>query len=293
MDTSATGIREILFASDLSPKSERAFEHARFLAERFRAAVTLYHIVEFPPPAYLRVIRGEAEQVLAGAEQDARRRLERRAVSLTVPHQVVVEREVASGQADVALIELIRRTRPDLTVMATRGRKGFARFFLGSVAQQVVQHAGRPVLCVRKPAHGYGLPYERVLVPTDLSPASRRAFPMAGLLARSFEAEVVALHVWPPSTAKRLVSVPGETPAGAPSDDDVRRFLQPELDGLPLSVDMYVNGAPWYRIVQVAEAEGIDLIVMSTQGHDSVRDEIIGSNAERVLRHAPCPVLVV
>jgi nucleotide-binding universal stress UspA family protein len=219
-------IREILFTSDLSPKSERAFEHARFLAERFRAALTLYHVVEFPPQAYLRAIRGEAQEVLARTEEEARRRLKRRSAGLTIPHQVIVEREASSGQADIA------------------------------------------------------------------SPASRRAFPMASLLARSFEAEIVALHVCPPAIAARLVSVPGNAPAGVPSEDDVRRFLQPELDGLPVSAHVYVNGAPWYRIVQAAETEKIDLVFMSSQGHDSVRDEIIGSNTERVLRHAPCPVLV-
>ena len=285
-------MHDILFATDLSPESERAFEHARFLAERFRASLTLYHVLEFPPRAYLRVVRGEAEEVLARAETDARDRLERRSGNLTTPHQIILEREVSSGQADIALIELIRRTRPDLTVMATRGRKGFGRAFLGSVTQEVVHHAGRPVLCVRKPAHGPGLPYRRVLVPTDLSTASRRAFPLAALLARSFEAQVVALHVCPPSTTARLVSVPGPAPAGVPTEDDVCRFLGPEFDGLPLTAQVYVNGAPWYRVVQVAEDEKIDLVVMSSQGHDSVRDEIIGSNTERVLRHAHCPVLV-
>lgn len=291
-ETAEATIREILFASDLTPKSEHAFEHARVLAERFRAALTLYHVVELPPQAYVRVLRGEAEEVLARAEEEARHRLERRSAGLATAHQVIVEREVFYGQADIALIELIRRMRPDLTVMATHGRKGFARFFIGSVVQEVVQHAGRPVLCVRKPAHGYGLPYGRVLVPTDLSQSSRRAFPLAALFARAFEAQVIALHVCPPSTAARVVSMPGPTPAGAPTEDDVLRFLQPEFEGRPVTAQVYVKGAPWYRVVQVAETEKADLVVMASQGHDSVRDEIIGSNTERVLRHAPCPVLV-
>jgi len=285
-------IQEILFASDLSPESERAFEHARFLAERFRAAVTLYHVVEAPPREYLRLLRGQADDVFAPLEAEARGRLERRASALTVPHQVVVEREAAAGLVDVALIELIRRSRPDLTVMATRARKGFTAAFLGSVAQQVVQHARRPVLCVRRPPRDRGLPYRRILVPTDLSPASRRAFPLAALLGRSLEAQVIALHVCPPSTMARLVGVPGPAPAGVPTEDEVLRFLQPELEGVTSSAQVYVNGAPWNRIVQAAEQEEADLIVMSTQGHDSVRDEVIGSNTERVLRHAACSVLV-
>jgi nucleotide-binding universal stress UspA family protein len=193
---------------------------------------------------------------------------------------------------DLALLEMIHNTRPDLTVMATRGRKGFSSYFLGSVTQQVVQHAGRPVLCVRKGEQGGPLPYRRLLVPTDLSPASRRAFPLAALLARSFEAKVTALHVCPPPPLAILTGVPGKGTPPVPTEEDVRRFLGPELEGLPVEADVYVTGAPWYRIVQTAEESRADLIVMSTQGHDSVRDGILGSNTERVLRHAPCSVLV-
>jgi nucleotide-binding universal stress UspA family protein len=284
-------IQEILLPTDLSPESERAFEHARFLAERFRATLTLYHVVEAPPREYLRLLQGQADAVFGPVEEEARRRLERRASVLTVPHHVVVEREAAAGLVDVALIELVRRSRPDLTVMAARVRKGFASFFLGSVTQQVVQHAKRPVLCVRRPPRDHGLPYRRILVPTDLSDASRRAFALAALMARSFEAAVIGLHVCTPPAAAAAV-IPGPVPPGVPTEEEVRRFFRPEMDGVELSAQVYVSGAPWNRIAKVAGEEEVDLIVMSTQGHDSIRDEIIGSNTERVLRHAPCSVLV-
>jgi nucleotide-binding universal stress UspA family protein len=283
-------IEEILLATDLSPESERAFEHARFLAERFRATLTLYHVVEAPPREYLRLLQGQADEVFGPVEEAARRRLEQRSSVLTVPHHVVVEREAAAGLVDVALIELVRRSRPDLTVMAARVRKGFASFFLGSVTQQVVQHAKRPVLCVRRPPRSHGLPYRRILVPTDLSDASRRAFALAALLARSMEAPVIGLHVCTPPAATAVI--PGPVPPGVPTQEEVRRFFQPEMEGVELSAEVYVSGAPWNRIAKVAEEKEADLIVMSTQGHDSIRDEIIGSNTERVLRHAPCSVLV-
>jgi nucleotide-binding universal stress UspA family protein len=285
-------IRDILFASDFSAESDRAFEHARFLADRFRASLTLYHVVEAPSRALLRVMAATGGQIVDRAEEDSRRCLERRAEGLTVPFRVVVERESAPGLVDQALVQLIRRTRPDLTIMAVRGRKGLSRFFLGSVTEQVVHHAGRPVLCVRKARSGRSLPYRRILVPTDLSAASRRAFSLAGLMARTLAAKVVALHVCPPSTRAALVRVPGPAPADAPTEEQVRRFVQPELEGVKVTAQVYVTGAPWDRIVKVAEEERSDLVVMATQGHDSVRDGIIGSNTERVLRHAPCPVLV-
>ena len=79
--------------------------------------------------------------------------------------------------------------------MATHGRDGLAHLFLGSVTEMAIQHGRSPVLCVREPAHGVALPYRRILVPTDLSEASRRAFPLAAQLARAFDAEVVGVHV--------------------------------------------------------------------------------------------------
>jgi nucleotide-binding universal stress UspA family protein len=111
-------------------------------------------------------------------------------------------------------------------------------------------------------------------------------------MARSFEAEVAALHVAPPPPLAVLTGMPHSDAARIQSEADVRRFLCPELEAVPVEARVYATGSPWYRIVQEAEERRTDLIVMSTQGHDSVRDGLVGSNTDRVLRHAPCSVLV-
>jgi nucleotide-binding universal stress UspA family protein len=285
-----TEIRTILFASDLSPESDRTFAHATFLAERFGARLTLYHALEMQgmhAPG-----QGTDPASLTRWEKTVRQQLGRRASKLTVEHEIVVQGGLVGGHVlvDLALLDVIHRTRPDLTVMATQGRKGFARFFLGSVTEQVVQHARRPVLCVRKATHDPALPYRRIVVPTDFSAASRRAFSVAALLARSFEARVTALHVCAAQTQGTL-GVPAALPT-ALTEEDVRRFLQPEFSDVRVDARVCAAGAPWHRIVKTAEEEEADLVVMSTQGLDSLSDTIIGSNAERVLRHASCPVLV-
>jgi nucleotide-binding universal stress UspA family protein len=288
-----TELRTILFATDLSPESDTAFEHARFLAERFEARLTIYHGLELPRTEYAGWI-DPADDRLGRWERRVREQLSARAAIVKVPHEILVEGPLPGGHflVDLALLEVIHKTRPDLTVMATRGRTGFASFFLGSVTEQVAQHARRPVLCVRKSGHGVVLPYERILVPTDLSLASRRAFPLAALLARKLGATVVALHVLRPPTVAALVGVPGAAAVAVTGEGELRRFLQPDFDGVAVEAHVYPAGAPWDRIVTSAAGEKADLVVMATQGHDSVRDGIIGSNAERVLRHAPCPVLV-
>jgi nucleotide-binding universal stress UspA family protein len=286
-------IQTILLASDLSPESDFAFEHARFLAERFRARLTLFHALEMPPDYYRERVDAQDDRRGRWAAK-VRQELCHRARALKVPYEVVVDEGHVGGHvlADLAVLAAIERMQPDLTVMAVRSRKGFASWFVGSVTQQVVQHAGRPVLCVRRSRHGGTLPYRRLLVPTDLSAASRRAFPLAALMARSFEASVSVVHVSPPPPMAVLSGVPGSDSAPVPTAAEVRRFLSPELEAVPLEPSVYLTGAPWYRIVQAAEEDKADLIVMSTQGHDSVRDGIVGSNTDRVLRHAPCSVLV-
>jgi nucleotide-binding universal stress UspA family protein len=278
-------IHEILCPTDLSPESDRAFDHARFLAEHFGARLSVCHVVELPS---LEGAAGVAEEVWRRAENAARLHINRRVDELKVPHEVVLERGTSAHRT---LVTHIDRTRPDLTVMATHGRDGLAHLFLGSVTEMVLQHACCPVLCVRATEHGSALSYRRLLVPTDLSQASRRAFPLAALLARQFDAEVLAVHVTQPPHPASLSGIP-EIVETLPTEDDVRGFVAPDLDGVRLGLRLK-SGSPWDRIIETARAETADLIVMSTHGRDSLTDRILGSHTERVVRHAPCPVLVV
>lgn len=273
-------MRELLFPSDMSPESERAFEHARFLAEHFAARLTLYHGVEIPDPIYVHWGFNRSHEIWLHLEQAARERLSRKAETLHVSHKVVVER-VCTAQR--SLLDFIRQTQPDLIVMATHGRAGLSHLLLGSVTECVFQHAFRPVLCVREPEHGGALPYRRILVPTDLSLASRLVFPIAARFARQFGAEILAVHVVGPGSS----GPPRETP----SESLLWKFFERDFAGLGVTAQVH-HGPVWQRIVETAKLEKADLIVMSTRGHDSLADRMMGSNTERVVRRAPCPVLV-
>lgn len=101
-----------------------------------------------------------------------------------------------------------------------------------------------------------------------------------------------ALHVSPAPPLGVLTGLRGSGAPPAPTEHDVRRFLCPEFGSVAAEARVHTTGAPWYRIVQAAEDDTSDSIVMATQGNDSVRDGIVGSNTDRVLRHAPCSVLV-
>jgi len=281
---SAVAIRDVLCLTDLSPRSDFALDHARRLAERFQAELTVYHAVERFEGAYPDVTFGIGRELTEAAEKRAVSTLGAAVQGIGTRTEVKVE-PVASA-AD-AVLEMALGRRADLTVMATHGRRGLRHMLLGSMTEEVIQHARSPVLCLREPAP---TAYRRILVPTDLSLASRLAFPMAAFLARSFGAEVIGLHAAPPASVATLSGIP-ERRAPVPSEAALWDFFRSDFTGLPVTAHVYTEVA-WDCIVRTAKVEGADLIVMATRGHDSVSDRIVGSTTERTLRHAPGPVLV-
>ena len=276
---SAPVLREIFYPTDLSPESSPAFDHARLLSHQFGARVSLYHALAQPDPEYA---SGPFFEKLAEyrAEETAAAKEKLRLATRSFPpgSAFTVEPVVSPARA---LIGWIRLHRPDLVVMATHGRGGLSHLLLGSVTEQVIQHARRPVLCVRHSADHGQLPYRALLVPTDLSPGSRAAFPYAALLARAFGARVLVLHVAPPNAEPAPISEPA-----------LWHSVRDAFAGVEMAVRID-QGRAWEQIVGQADADGADLVVMACQGADAVGERLLGSNAERVVRHAFCPVLVV
>jgi nucleotide-binding universal stress UspA family protein len=138
---------------------------------------------------------------------------------------------------------------------------------------------------------------ERILVPMDFSPASMEALNYAVSLAKAFRAAIHLVHVYPPDEAS---SVPGAGHRLFESAEAIER-LNEELTGihrkhLPAFCpeNCHIRGGrPYEEIVRLACKIDADLIALSTRGHSGLKHLLLGSTAERVIRSAPCPVLVV
>lgn len=273
-----SGLGHILFPTDLSPAAAGALAHAAFLAESLDARLVLYHVAGIPVSEYAAWGAGKEEEVWQRVDAAARRELQRLAEGLRAPCDVVVRHDAPSARVlvDLSVLDQVRRTRPGLVVMPMQSRSGFTRFFVGSVTEEVVRHAAVPVLAVRDGAKHPPSPYRSVVVATDLSAPSRTVFPVAALLARRFGARVTAVHVAGPDAASA-------------DPDGVRAFLRPDFEEAAVRIE---DGPPWRAILHAAEEEGADLVAVARHGADSVSEEILGSTTDRVLRQAPCPVLV-
>jgi nucleotide-binding universal stress UspA family protein len=138
-----------------------------------------------------------------------------------------------------------------------------------------------------------------ILLTTDFSDTSAKAFAAARALAERFGARIVVVHVEDDRVSPLLVeymAVGLESirqrqveNARRQLDEFVSRHLGPEAD-----VDREVSlGVPHAEIVRLATERKVDLIVMATLGRGFISHAMMGSTTERVLRRAPCPVLVV
>jgi universal stress protein A len=138
-----------------------------------------------------------------------------------------------------------------------------------------------------------------ILAPTDFSDYSKKALSDALELAQTFGAKLSLLHVIEPPPYPIEGFVPPTM--GADLLGDLERQASTELaqllpDAQEATIEVtraVAIGAPSQKIVETAEAEHVDLIVMATHGRTGLSHLLIGSVAERVVRTAPCPVLTI
>lgn len=139
----------------------------------------------------------------------------------------------------------------------------------------------------------------RILVPIDFSQHSKKALRYAIPFAEQFKASVDLLYVveptiYPADFSFGQVSFPNV-------EDELRQRGTEELDALIRKEighrvparKVIRTGKAFHEIDEYAREEAIDLIIIATHGHSGVEHVLFGSTAEKVVRHAPCPVLVV
>lgn len=139
---------------------------------------------------------------------------------------------------------------------------------------------------------------KHILHPTDFSDSSNEALKHACYLATQFCADLHLLHVISDSG---LIQPPiaGFLPPGF--YEQRNQFANEELAGLPQKVMNFsgsvvrnvCEGTPFVEIIRYSKENAIDMIVMGTHGYAGLKHLILGSVAENVVRHAPCPVLTV
>ena len=139
--------------------------------------------------------------------------------------------------------------------------------------------------------------YERVLLPLDGSSVAEQALPHAVAQATNFQAELILLKVLEPLAKYHNISLEAAGRAEKATHELAREYLERVAAGVRergvLVRMVTVDGNPHEGIVSCAETEQVDLIVICTRGHSGLTRWLIGSVADRVVRGASVPVLLV
>lgn len=138
--------------------------------------------------------------------------------------------------------------------------------------------------------------FKSILVPVDFSAPSRAAFVYALHMAECFGAEVRLLHVIEDSTSPDFKSFPlslSENALIASATKKLVRFSQSGNHPIAFVFPEVRIGVPWEVIVSVAGKSNADMIILPTHGRSGWKHLLMGSVAEKVIRNAPCPVLVL
>lgn len=293
-------LNHILLARDFSSISDQALRYAADLAQRSEATLhLLYANVLHDDP-----FGDEPATPEVSPEERIRKRLRldpedtpltERYPGLKV--EVDVRRDIAAAPA---ILNYAADADVDLIAMGTHGRRGVRRLLLGSVAEEVVRRAERPVLTVRRDEAEETPTIERILVPIDFSDFSEEALRNACAWARLYDAQLDLLHVVEENLhpAFYVGGVQSIYDVQPDIDEKARKRMREQLEAIDAEAasraQVHVEtGRAARKITQFAERAGSDLVIMSTHGLTGLEHFLLGSVTEKVVRHVAAPVLTV
>jgi nucleotide-binding universal stress UspA family protein len=298
-------IRNILVPIDFSQMSIQALKTGNRLARRFAASIHLAHVrhsnyaADFVAPAPPIVPFS-----FMPYEQDGEESLVKELNALAREHEVssAICHVLSGGPPFDEICRLARTIPADLVVMPTHGRTGLKHVFLGSTAERVVQHSPCPVFVSRQAEReseaGWTFTPHRILVPIDFSDCSRDGLRYAIGFASEFGARIILLHA---TYLGYVYSIEGtalydihalQEAARENAERQMRVFVRRVNFGHVKFETAFTEGSPVLDICAFAKDHDIDLIITSTHGLTGLKHVLIGSVAERVVRHSLCSVLV-
>ncbi len=292
------GLRAVVVPLDGSPFALQALPVALGLATRSNAALHLVQVqtpavppVDFPGAPTFAVAR-ETELAV-----ETERTLQELAARIRPRWKLDVAAAVRFGRPGEAIAAFARETGADMIVLVTHGRGGVSRFWLGSVADELLRMADVPVLAVRPARRGPGLGRERcfrhLLAPLDGSDLAEHALAPALVTARLWKARLALLRVITPQLAiARPAPVTRLDRADlARQKQEAEGYLRGVADrlrgeGVSVTTRVVANADPARGIIRAATTGRADLIAIASHGRGGLGRLLRGSVCDKVLRGA-------
>jgi nucleotide-binding universal stress UspA family protein len=272
--------KNILCPVDLTPNSSEILDWAGCLAEAFNAHVTILHsgFCEIPAIAEASMIP-LYDELVTKQNDNVQRELVRMGDEI-FDGRICWDAAFIDGHPAESILEWVENHRIDLVVMGSHGRRGVARFLMGSVSENVTQHVSCPTLVVRsKPGAPPRL--ERILCPVSMTYLTQEFVGLAYFLASFFKGQLYILNVLDKITKL------GETYR------ELEEWLPEEVRAQSQIFEIMKKGNTAEQIIHWARDHGVDLVVLGAKHRPFLEFTILDSTAVRLIRHSPCSVLLL
>lgn len=277
--------KKVLLPLDGSTEAESPLPYIKDFSNRFNSKV---HILGVGIGSK----RRKVNRLLTDYVQDTASNLSQDGVSAK-PHMLY-------GHAAEQISLFIKENSIDLLVMATHGRSGVTRWWIGSVAESVITEASIPVLLVRskrlKEAEANKTKtFHHILVPLDGSDIGESALQYAEILALKLDATISLLHVIHSFDGLGF-DIPGYdlkvmTKKLNDSGEEYLKKISDRLKNKGIKFSSKISiGNPASTIIEYAQEKKIDLIAMSTHGRSGIARWVLGSVTDKVLRESSLPL---
>jgi nucleotide-binding universal stress UspA family protein len=297
--------RNILFPTDFTPHARSALKYAAAFARAGQGRVVLFSVQTGRVPANLMTL---PEHILQHQENHWLLQMQREVRELLSDplfSGLEVEPVIVAGEPATEIAKAVCHYDIDLVTVVTHGRRGLARALFGSTAEEIIAEAPCPVLTIRPPQHDFvhhrgdqtevGL--NRILLATNFRPTSFSAMKTAREIAEATGAELHAVYVIGDYFEQISLLFPEEGEVAlSRMRSEVKERMEAFAHERGAQVTVHAaEGRPYAEIVSLAAKIDADLIVIGTSVHASLFGgaPVLGSEIERVVRNAPCPVLCV
>jgi len=282
-------IKTILCPVDFFPASDAAVNYAAGLAGNYGAGIHLLHVITpVPVAAYeypvdtteiTKAIEARAEEELGLLEA----RLRQRGINAAS--------EIRVGDVYDEIKRSIATVKPEILVMGTHGRRGLERWFMGSTTEKLLRHSPVPLITINAEEKQNSPQFKRILVTTDFSEGTADALAYAFSVAQENESRISLLHVINDVTADVSGKYRQSLIQGV--REQLEKLVPAEARVWCDVETLVATGVPYRLVLRVLEDEKIDLLVMNIHGKGMLDRALLGSTAERVVRVAPCPVMLI
>ncbi len=279
--------RKILVAVDGSDSSKNAFIQACKIARDDKSWITVITTI----PLY------QDQFETLGIKEKVSKALKEEGEKILSEIKTVAEREDAyiklkleEGSPFDTIIDIADEGNFDLIVMGRHGKASIEKTLVGSVTARVIGYSQRDVLVVPR---GTSIGWTNIFLPTDGSKYNKVAMEKAIDLAKSYGGQLKVISVVD-VTEEFYTEAPGAVEELVKKAKKFVNDIKEKAEAQRINTEVFVREGESYKVItELSRQYNSNVIVMGSHGRTGIRRLLMGSVAEGVIGHAPCPVLIV